>query len=142
MSLKLLRPALAGLIFAAALGCGAGRGTVSGSVTVRGAPMTRGLVSFIPAQGEPHSYAVIEGKYGPLDVPVGDYEVCIRIVEPPGGAPAVAMTEVKGAGPVDGRKPALTKGKKQTIDPKYEDPRSSGLKTNIKPGVNTYDIPL
>jgi hypothetical protein len=58
--------ALCGLFVAGLLaGCGPALGTVSGNVTVDGQPLTKGVISFVPADGNgtPITAEIKEGNY-------------------------------------------------------------------------------
>jgi hypothetical protein len=125
-------------------GCGGVKmGEVSGNVKVKGVPLERGLVSFVGSVGEPVNIGVVNGTYGPVKVPVGEYKVTVRTIDAPGsnaGGQANPNVVGSGLGAGDGR-PEGNKAK-AWIDPSLADPNSSTLSTTIKIGPNTFDIPL
>ena len=112
-------------------GCGGGHGaSVSGSVTLDGAPLDTGTVAFHPLGGGPTAYGGIHpnGTYrlktgAGTGVPPGEYRVTVA-----------AMTEPPTDGPsVPGR---------MITPPRYADPAQSGLKFAVTPGSNRIDLEL
>jgi hypothetical protein len=118
-------------------GCGDGlsRSTISGKVTVGGAPLKAGRILFIPVpplQGPTASAAVIDGSYaipvreGPV---AGTHRVEVE-AELPLGFPIddEAAFARRGGGPLPPNPIPL------------EFNRQSQLTTTIKPGKNTFDV--
>jgi len=132
----LVRSALVGLTLAA-LGCGeAPPATVSGVITIDGSPLPAaanisGTVMFYPvARGAAGYGAVHAGRYevktgSSAGLEPGEYAVTVRIVE-------IGPPTTSGAAPP------------QTLlhPGHYEQRKHSGLSFEVKPGANTYDIPL
>ena len=134
-----------GLCLAVTAGCGdGGEGgtTVSGKVTVAGAPLTGGTIMFQPVTGgggEANGMIMADGKYAVKGVAPGEYKVTVDTdslrsaasqVKLPGGAtPPPSSAQLNG----------LTYVK---IDPKYSKAATSGLATTVGTKSHTYDIDL
>ncbi len=128
-----------GLALLLPMGCGDAGGpemaSVSGKVTYKGKPVTKGTVSFVATKpGQRNATGMIDqtGAYklqteNPGDgAEVGDYEVSIFSHE----------EEILDYTP---KTPVKVE---RTIPEKYEDPKKSGLKSTVKPGSNTFDFDL
>jgi hypothetical protein len=120
---------LLALTCVAALGCGSELpSTVSGKVTLDGAPLTKGTVTFAP-QGEGRiAYGEIDssGNYtvrtlNDQGMQVGEYNVTIIAT---GEAPASDIPP-----------PLLTPAK-------YANAQTSGFTASVKPGPNTFNFAL
>jgi len=116
------------MVIVAASGCfGSGKpktGSVTGKVTLNGAPLEKGQVAFFdPKRGDGATVSIEkDGVYKIAKVlEVGDYQVSVF---PPVGVPGGA-----GAGKV-------------SIPNKYQNPGSSGLSFTIEPGANEYNISM
>ena len=129
-----------------ATGCSSGPqfGTIFGSVTLDGKPVTAGFVTFIgKTGGTPVTGPIGEnGTYRVEGVPVG--EVLVGIVG--GGGDEVAQGEIMkrgGASPSQGPPP---KPKPKVVLPaNYAEPGASGFVVKVKPmseGEVQFDIPL
>lgn len=109
-------------------GCGgehrARQGHVAGTVTLNGAALTSGQVSFFSAESGIGGMSPIngEGHYeiNGLNAP-GDYQITVTPQEPTPGGPAVPPSDL----------PA-----------KYSSATTSGLSFSLKPGNNTFPIEL
>lgn len=114
------------------IGCGpAGppSGTISGTVTLNGQPLSAGVVVFNNTAAGIGADAPLNasGEYR-LDTPIpaGPYDVAIQ---PPPAPPPDQMGQA-------------TAQPKSPIPNKYLDPKTSGLKTTIHAGANTADFAL
>jgi hypothetical protein len=114
-------------------GCSSG-GSVSGKVTLDGAPLQSGTVTFHPVNGGPSAVGTIsaDGKYelaigNDRSVPPGDYVVTVVATE--------TLSSAQAADP----KKAPTAPKRLTPD-KYASKDSTDLKVAVKGGGN--DVPL
>jgi hypothetical protein len=102
---------------------------VSGTVTYRGAPLTKGTISFMPVTGTNTSTGEIaNGKYSLSTftkgdgVPPGEYKVAITAWE---------------------KEPGMGETGVSLLPAKYLDANSSGLTANVKPeGSQTIDFEL
>ena len=121
-------------------GCGRGgldgpTGTVSGKITLKGAPLGDASVMFFGENNGDTATGVLQSdgtyslKYGTgFSVPAGDYRVAIVAGPPPGVAstnPADLMKTIKP--------PASAKS---LIPQKYNDPKTSTLIAVVKEGSN------
>jgi hypothetical protein len=136
-----LRSAISAAVWcamAAMMGCGGNRATVSGKVTYHNAPVTGGMLTLYPASGNPFMVPLnADGTFEMQDAPVGQMQVTIatdnvtEVRVPPGGTDP--------AGKVDPSKMP----KKVNIPVKYNDPKTSNLTWDVKPGKNadkTFDL--
>ena len=110
-------------------GCSGSRptGSVSGTVTLGGAPLTAGLVLFSNQATGVGVTAELDasGRYEIEAIPTGEYQVAI---EPP---PLPAPHEMDQA-----RVPG------DNIPPKYKNLQTSALTAIVEPGANTIDFAL
>lgn len=109
------------------VGCAGDWGTVSGTASVDGQPMKKGLVTFRPTGGGADAYANIQSD-GTFTAMTGSQaglktgEYIIMVVErtiPPPNEPAQLLTPAK-----------------------YADPATTDLKTIIQPGANKIVLDL
>jgi hypothetical protein len=147
-------------LFLLASGCGTsktGASSVSGKITYNGQKVTAGNVTLYPKEGAPVPVGIqSDGTYTSTDMIPGEYTVTVetesaRPHEAPvygggrGGAPAKGEGGMQpGAGgmsprPKDAQQSTGTYTK---IPDKYSKKETSGLKTTVGKGKNTYDIPL
>ncbi len=126
-----------------AAGCGSpATGTVAGTVTVGGAPVQNGLITFSSEVGNRDSFsaAILDGKYTTSAIPVGPTKVTVTNR---GANPADAPAKESGAN--DNIRPTASKqgGKKVVIVPaKYGDVGTSGLTYDVTNGENAKDFDL
>lgn len=134
-------PAMSRRLFLAAglgfvLGCGsASTGTVTGTVTLDGAPVKAGMIVFIAADGIPrHGDIQPDGSYRVDNVPVGDAIVVIN--PPPVEDPNrhMRIKEQKDAPPVTPPAPPFPT--------KYWDMSTSDLRCPVKAGNNVYEAAM
>jgi hypothetical protein len=118
-------------------GCGgtSNQATVEGVVTLEGAAVPSGSISFVPASGGTQSYAMSDasGNYEvytgrEAGLKPGDYTVTIVARE----RPAVNQTESGGPAPAGA---AITPAW-------YASPETSGLKFTVAPGANEINLEL
>jgi hypothetical protein len=119
-----------GLIFlAGSIGCGDGRPTripVSGTVTIEGAPLTRGSIKFVPAQGRP-SFGEI-GSDGRFTL------TCYDGAD--GALPGKHRVQIDANRPISNNKTDI-------FTPKhYNDFRTSGVEVEITEPVDDLKIEL
>jgi hypothetical protein len=125
------------------VGCSGSTGTVTGVVTVDGNPLTGATVNFIGSDGVMVSAGTDEsGRYRAENVPAGEVKVSVTAVEGDVGIQAQAE-DIKKRGP--GAPPPLAPPAntplKSKVNPKYNDPATSGLKVTVS-GNTKFDIPV
>ncbi len=99
------------------------RGSITGTVTFNGAPVTGGTISFIPTtRGQFPGNGTIDasGNYSVPACPVGPVKIIVRTTKP--------SPEVKGA-------PAYVE-----IPPLYSDPTTTTLEYTVKSGQQTHPV--
>jgi hypothetical protein len=102
-------------------------GTVTGAVTLKGAPLATGRVNFTKTEGGAGgSGALKEGGAYTLDepLPVGDYNVFVSFEFSPDALKSGAADVLK------------------TIPKKYRSAKTSKLTASVKEGENKFDFPL
>lgn len=116
------------LLSAAALaGCGPAVGTVSGTVSVDGQPLEKGVISFVPADGKGAPITVdIKGGAYRAEAQVGPKHVQIS-------APVVTGKRKEYEGP----DAPLVEITEESLPPKYNS--ESELTFEVKRGANTQD---
>jgi hypothetical protein len=133
--MKLISAAIWGLVLVAMIGCGGPHdATVMGMVTLDGAAVPRGTVTFYPVASGSAAYGRIadDGSYSVRTgreegLPSGEYEVTVVANEAPKVQPATAGPPPPG----------------RSITPaQYRSRKTSGLKFTISPGTNTIDLAL
>lgn len=117
-------------------GCGSNSAaTVQGVVTLDGAPVPAGSISFVPATGGAQSYAMSDesGNYEvytgrEAGLTPGQYRVTVVARE----RPKVNQTELGGPAPAG-----------DSLTPRwYASPDTSGLTFDVKPGSNDINLEL
>lgn len=66
------------LLVPLAVGCGKGKGTVSGTVTLDGQPLPAGTINFLPSKGPGAGGSIEDGKYSVANVPAGTMTVTVE----------------------------------------------------------------
>lgn len=133
--------AVAAAVFLA--GCGGGdkggnKSEVSGKVTLGDKPVS-GVVTFITADGQEVSAPTdAEGKYSIANPPTGQVSVIVKPLPGPSG-PAAVMPKGGAEMPKESMD---TVGGGVPPPARYQAKMTSGLTYDIKPGKQTYDIPL
>lgn len=115
---------------------------VRGTVTLDGQPLAKGSVIFEAANARPATGTIVNGEIvtvGTYDTddgaPVGQHKVAISATEDAGSAGA--------ANPGEASKPGADyMSGKSLIPAMYNDPNSSGLSADIKPGENKVKFEL
>jgi hypothetical protein len=114
-------------------------GRVRGTVTVKGQPLTKGTITFVPTdEKHPNATSLIgpDGSYNlqtrePGDgAELGDYRVVVS---------GVANEEILDYIP---KGKVKAKADKSGISAKYQDPEQSGLKATVKSGQNNFPFNL
>ena len=126
-------------------GCGR-RGTVTGTVTLNGTKLKGGNVAFYPASGPSIGTTIgTDGTYTAKNVPAGPAKI---VVETSSLAPVSRVKVPKykappGAG--GGYTPpdrGATEDRFTPIPALYEDKATTPLEYTVKPGEQTFDLPL
>jgi hypothetical protein len=74
---RYLAATLTGLLCLPLIGCGPGKSTVTGKVTLDGTPVSDATIVFIPARGPAFSTEVKNGQYSVVGVPHGEAKVTV-----------------------------------------------------------------
>jgi hypothetical protein len=130
-------------------GCARQRATVTGKVIFMNKPLTAGTVSFVAGPNLVGTGRInADGTYTVNDAPVGDVTVTVETPKmgigpmagmpkpPPGVQGMPAEMQPQGGG--DSLKPVRV----VPAPEQYKTAESSPLKYTVKPGNQTYDIPL
>lgn len=152
-----------------AIGCGGGKGKVTGNVTLDGKPLPGGTIVFHPTKGTPVSAEITDGQYTITNAPTGTLAVTVDTAYLKQEAEALGMANRNmamsmGRGAPGGNMPpeakaALDKEKKRAdeslqkskeltaryrqIPDKYTKTESSGLSVQVKAGSNPpFDVTL
>jgi hypothetical protein len=125
-----------------ALGCGSStpEGEVTGVVTYRGQPVPGGVITFISDRGIPATAYIDPTGHYRVKAPVGVAKVTVN---------NLMLRKGKAAGgprlkPPEGATPAapVPEGTYKPIPEKYLSADQSGLAWTVRPGTQTYDVPL
>jgi len=131
-----------------AAGCG-GKGTVSGTVTVKGEPVTIGRIIFHPSAASKTVFAstIRNGKYEITDCPTGPVQVAVVSFAPKPKSPAKEPPKNPKTPPqtapikVEGEEfPPDTKF--VVVPTKYGNPEKSGVTYEVKSGSQTQNFDL
>jgi hypothetical protein len=140
----------AGLVLAAvllAVGCGGSKGSVSGKVTYKNKPLTKGGVSFIDEKGHVYRSEIgSDGSYSVSKIPPGPAKITVitpgafRMPKTAGGPPkGVDAAGSTGTGSGSGMGAGADTG---SLPEKYKDPDTSGLTYTVTTGDQKHDIDL
>lgn len=114
-------------------GCG-GKGTLTGTVSYKGAPVAMGQVIVVAQDGGMRVGPIQpDGKYEVRDVPTGTAKIAVESPDPRGGSPVV---------PGEGVTVKAVPQGWQALPEKYGSIVTSGLTVDVKAGVNTHNVPL
>jgi hypothetical protein len=167
---RLLLHALLVFLLLPALGCGRGKSSVSGTVTLDGKPLYTGTIVFIPEGAPAVSGEIKEGQYAVTGVPKGEAAVTVddkeaklradqakrQVSAAPregtlaGKAPPGANMPPEARAELEKQQQQMADAAKQNrelaehfrpVPDKYGDPKESGLKFQVGSG-STYDISL
>jgi hypothetical protein len=117
----------------AANGCGKASPQVTGKITYQGEILKMGEVRFFGAGLSRTALIGPDGTYVVHDCPAGAVKVAVISMKPTGMAPAFGK---KGGGSSTLPVPV------SAIPEKYNDPETSGLAYELKPGTQKIDISL
>lgn len=131
-------------IAAACGGCGASSGTVNGTVTFKGQPLSGGSVMFLDAAGVIHQAPIdASGKYNVTGLALGNAKIAVGYVDERVNEYARAVASgVRGSNGPPAPPPPLDMSTVLVLPPQYADHNSSGLSKLVIKGANTYDIVL
>jgi hypothetical protein len=136
-----------GLLALIIAGCGESIGTVSGEVKVKGKdkdePLPAGLISFI-SQGRKKGVFTGEiknGKYTVTGVTTGKAIITIQGAAPPEKV-APKEKDNKPKEVIKVKPKGKAEPKPPTAQPKYANPKTSGLEYEVTVGEQTHDIVL
>jgi hypothetical protein len=138
------------------LGCGGGRGDITGEVTYKGELLPVGRVTFLSQVGkqEVKSAHIIRGKYKIESFPAGLAKISVESIEPPA---AETLTNLKMAKvtPAGGMKEFMKQPPPELLEMAegpplkfmpipltFANPETSGLTYEVKKGPQSFNIPL
>lgn len=126
------------LLFLFVVGCGAGKGDMSGTVKYKGKTVHIGIVTVLGSDNVPVVGHIDEnGTYSVKGVTAGNVRIGVISPEPPkSGSPVTESRNNRRSGAVS---PELAKKWFQVPD-NFSDPEKSGLIATIKSGPNSHDI--
>jgi hypothetical protein len=138
------------------LGCGGGRGDITGEVTYNGEPVSVGRITFLSQidKQEVKSAHIIRGKYTIPAFPAGPAQITVESFEPPDSETLknARMSKVQPAGgmkefmkPLPPELLEMADGPPLKFVPiplAYANPEASGLTYEVKKGPQIFDIPL
>jgi hypothetical protein len=136
------------LALAALAGCGKGRATVNGKVTLNGKPLTTGTVSFIGGPSDTGSGHInADGTYAVPDAPLGDCKVTVQTPRAMGGVQGMPKPPAGMKGmPKEMLPPGAEEGSKAVrvvpAPEKYGSPDTTPVTYTVKKGTQTFDIDL
>jgi hypothetical protein len=119
-------------------------GQVTGIVTLKGAPLPTGSITFQAADMALATGTIQDGEYIIPNAPVGPVSVFITAQSPTSEKQMQAMMKRRGASAeVQAEVSAAQSHEKAVPVPaKYRDPKTSGLKFEVVVGEQTKDFPL
>lgn len=155
-------------VLSTVVGCGGGKGTVTGKVTVDGKPLPSGRISFVPSKGQGVGGEIKDGQYTVEKVPVGSVKVTVETKSLKERINALTVAAQMGSQmpPNMQGKGDLPKGAKEGMEEerkknqeieqelktlqatymfvpeKYEKQETSGFSLEVKSGSNTFDVSL
>ncbi|QDU87969.1 hypothetical protein Pla175_13360 [Pirellulimonas nuda] len=135
------RPLAAACVLVAAassVGCGSGLATVTGAVTLDGAPLagggdTRAMVYLYPEGGTGAPAVGLLNEAGEYQISTGTRDG----VEPGAYLVTISASQLTGKDI-----PGAPRSAVRITPPKYADPRQSGLRVDVASGANKYDFAL
>jgi hypothetical protein len=130
----LLAALLAGGLFLLAGGCSRNEGTVRGTVTYKGQPLTEGEVSFASEKGQVFTESIDKsGHYVVAHIPLGPAKVTVQVFSNAAPPPLSFAAVPKTPG---------TTGTNHKIPLRYSIVERSGLRHTVTPGKQQFDIDL
>lgn len=164
---RVFLPGMLALWVASAVGCGGGKATVTGKVTIDGKPLPAGRISFVPSKGGAGVGADIkDGQYTVEKVPVGSVKVTVETttIKTKIDALTVAAQQFARSQPPpnakvpENAKQSLEEERKEAekknqelkdlrtkyvpVPEKYGKDNETPITTEVKPGTNTFDVTL
>jgi hypothetical protein len=136
----------AGLV--ALSGCGSSNGSIKGKVTYKGKDLPSGTVTFLGVKNDVASSPIAsDGTYSIPKVSVGlaKITVSVPVVAPvPGGMKMDPAKMKGGADPTGGTgtPPTAPPVRRVRIPDHYQNPETSKLTLDVKPGSQPHDIKL
>jgi hypothetical protein len=128
-------PLVAGFLLLTLIGCGPGRGDLSGTVTFGKKPLRFGSVSALGADGIPKSGLIKDdGTYTITDIATGPIKICVTSADPAASQPAERIPGTP--------QPKVDRTGWFAIPDKYGDFAKSELTFDLKRGANTFNIDL
>lgn len=128
----------------AVIGCGAGKGTLSGRVSHDGKPLTSGTVQVFHPDGSDYTSPIqLDGTYSIADIPDGTLVVCVSSPNP-----VAHYQQLFGFARIEQHKASLKPPSPEIVKSwiaipwSYSAPESSGLTADISKSLNTHDINL
>ncbi len=106
--------------------------TLEGTVTYGKEPLQAALIIVAGANGSAQGNIGEDGRYKVENVPLGEVSIAVNTAAAKGEAIGKAMAQSQGK--------AKAAPKIIDVPAKYANPKSSGIKTTINKGKNTYDI--
>ena len=126
------------ICLAATVGCGKSTATVAGKVTLNGAPVTAGAVTFHGEDKFVKSAGIdSSGSYAISNAPVGPVKVTVVAAQPRKGRDVAGKTAPKHPGDKAGAPATFV-----ALPEKYKDPNLSGLNFTLTAGEQTINLPL
>jgi hypothetical protein len=132
----------------AAVGCGGGKGEVSGQVKFKDEPLPSGRVTFVCQSGakEVFSSEIVKGRYTIAGIPVGPVKITVETFPPapakapPSNIPGGIPPNIKGMPPPGA--PSLAPEKYVAIPARYGNMEQSRLSYTVTSGQQEHDINL
>jgi len=113
--------------------------TLEGTVTFGGDKVPMALISVLGEKGQGNGQVEDEGQYKVENVPLGEVKIGVNTEAMKSNFMSQQMAQsykgpgAKGSGRVTGLRFV-------SVPAKYQDPETSGIKTTVKAGKNTFDI--
>ncbi len=125
---------LAGGLFLPAMGCSRNEGTVQGTITYKGQPLTEGNVSFASEKGQVVTGPIDKsGRYVVGRVPLGPAKVTVQVFNAASAPPLIFANLPKTPGATSTN---------VTIPRRYAVANQSGLRHTVTPGSQQFNIDL
>lgn len=117
--------------------CSQSTGTVSGTVTFQGQPVSAGSVTFIHADGPTRSGSIHEGSYSVANIPTGACTILVVSLPSPRSIWNPETKERMGGDRASSRFRTAT-----PLPSRYGDPKESDIHYEARAGHQTYNIEL
>ncbi len=126
------------IVLVSGTGCGNGLATVTGAVTLDGAPLagggeTRAMVYLYPEGGTGAPAVGLLNPEGVYSISTGTQD---------GVKPGAYLVSISASRLVGQDIPGAPRSAKRITPAKYADPRQSGLRVDVAAGANKYDFAL